>query len=166
MLWKCCTQYASLLRNLYAGQEATVTTGHGTTDWFQTRKAFQWWLPRTGGPEVESCFLYLFICNWLMIALQHWFDSCHTATWINHSSTYVPSLLHPSRLLHRLSLSSLSQRANFHWLSVYIWQCICFHATLSIHLTLSFVFPALFHKFVLSVAALWIGSSVPSFLIP
>ena len=24
-----------LLRNLYAGQEATVSTGHGTTDWFQ-----------------------------------------------------------------------------------------------------------------------------------
>ena len=24
-----------LLRNLYAGQEATVRTGHGTTDWFQ-----------------------------------------------------------------------------------------------------------------------------------
>ena len=27
-----------LLRNLYAGQVATVTTGHGTTDWFQIRK--------------------------------------------------------------------------------------------------------------------------------
>ena len=27
-----------LLRNLYVGQEATVRTGHGTTDWFQTRK--------------------------------------------------------------------------------------------------------------------------------
>ena len=27
-----------LLRNLYAGQEATVTTGHGTKDWFQIRK--------------------------------------------------------------------------------------------------------------------------------
>ena len=27
-----------LLRNLYAGQEATVTTGHGTTDWFQIGK--------------------------------------------------------------------------------------------------------------------------------
>ena len=27
-----------LLRNLYAGQEATVTTGHGTTDWFQIWK--------------------------------------------------------------------------------------------------------------------------------
>ena len=27
-----------LLRNLYAGQEAIVKTGHGTTDWFQIRK--------------------------------------------------------------------------------------------------------------------------------
>ena len=27
-----------LLRNLYAGQEATVRTGYGTTDWFQIRK--------------------------------------------------------------------------------------------------------------------------------
>ena len=27
-----------LLRNLYAGQEATVRTGHGTTEWFQIRK--------------------------------------------------------------------------------------------------------------------------------
>ena len=27
-----------LLRNLYAGQEATLRTGHGTTDWFQIGK--------------------------------------------------------------------------------------------------------------------------------
>ena len=27
-----------LLRNLYAGQEAAVRTGHGITDWFQIRK--------------------------------------------------------------------------------------------------------------------------------
>ena len=27
-----------LLGNLYAGQKATVRTGHGTTDWFQIRK--------------------------------------------------------------------------------------------------------------------------------
>ena len=27
-----------LLRNLHAGQEATVKIGHGTTDWFQIRK--------------------------------------------------------------------------------------------------------------------------------
>ena len=31
--WLTC-----LLRNLYAGQEATVETGHGTTDWFQIGK--------------------------------------------------------------------------------------------------------------------------------
>ena len=31
--WLTC-----LLRNLYAGQEATVGTGHGTTDWFQVGK--------------------------------------------------------------------------------------------------------------------------------
>ena len=30
-----------LLRNLYAGQEATVKTGHGTTDWFQIGKGVQ-----------------------------------------------------------------------------------------------------------------------------
>ena len=29
---------ACLLRNLYAGQEATVRTGHGRTDWFQIGK--------------------------------------------------------------------------------------------------------------------------------
>ena len=29
-----------LLRNLYAGQEATVRTGHGTTDWFQIGKDY------------------------------------------------------------------------------------------------------------------------------
>ena len=30
-----------LLRNLHAGQEATVKTGHGTTDWFQIGKVHQ-----------------------------------------------------------------------------------------------------------------------------
>ena len=29
-----------LLRTLYAGQEATVRTGHGTTDWFQIEKEY------------------------------------------------------------------------------------------------------------------------------
>ena len=29
-----------LLRNLYAGQEATVRAGHGTTDWFQIGKEY------------------------------------------------------------------------------------------------------------------------------
>ena len=31
-------QLTCLLRNQYAGQEATVRTGHGTTDWFQIGK--------------------------------------------------------------------------------------------------------------------------------
>ena len=31
-------QFTCLLRNLYAGLEATVTTGHGTMDWFQIGK--------------------------------------------------------------------------------------------------------------------------------
>ena len=30
-----------LLRNLYAGQEATVRTGHGLIDWFQIRKGMR-----------------------------------------------------------------------------------------------------------------------------
>ena len=39
-----------LLRNLYAGQEATVRTGHGTTDWSQIGKGVrqgQWHAPST-----------------------------------------------------------------------------------------------------------------------
>ena len=35
---KITDHLASLLKNLYAGQEATVRTGHGTTDWFQIGK--------------------------------------------------------------------------------------------------------------------------------
>ena len=44
MLWKILQEMGildhliCLLRNMYAGQEATVETGHGTTDWFQIRK--------------------------------------------------------------------------------------------------------------------------------
>ena len=43
-LWKILQEIgipdhlACLLRNLYAGQEATLRTGHGTTDWFQIGK--------------------------------------------------------------------------------------------------------------------------------
>ena len=43
-LWKILKEMgipdhlACLLRNLYAGQEATIRTGHGTIDWFQIGK--------------------------------------------------------------------------------------------------------------------------------
>ena len=43
-----------LLRNLYAGQEATVRTGHGTTDWFQIGKGV------CQGCILSSCLLNLY----------------------------------------------------------------------------------------------------------
>jgi len=43
--------------------------------------------------QVDSFFFLIFIFNWLMIALQFWFDFYHTLTWINHRCTYVPSRL-------------------------------------------------------------------------
>ena len=57
-LWKILkelgiTDYlTSLLRNLYAGQEATVRTGHGTTDWFQIENGVH-----------QGCILSLFLFN-------------------------------------------------------------------------------------------------------
>ena len=41
-----------LLRNLYVGQEATVRTGHGTTDWFQIGKGVR-----------QGCILSLCLFN-------------------------------------------------------------------------------------------------------
>ena len=41
-----------LLRNLYASQEATVRTGHGTTDWFQIQKGVR-----------QGCILSPFLFN-------------------------------------------------------------------------------------------------------
>ena len=43
-----------LLRNLYAGQEATVRTGHGTTDWFQRGKGVR------QGCILSPCLLNLY----------------------------------------------------------------------------------------------------------
>ena len=43
-----------LLRNLYAGQEATVRTGHGRTDWFQIRKGVH------QGCMLPSCLFNLY----------------------------------------------------------------------------------------------------------
>ena len=38
LLYYCLIHLTCLLRNLYAGQEATVRTGHETIDWFQIGK--------------------------------------------------------------------------------------------------------------------------------
>ena len=48
-----------LLRNLYAGQEATFRTGHGTTDWFQTGK-------RVGQGCILSLCLFNFCAEYIM----------------------------------------------------------------------------------------------------
>ena len=44
-----------LFRNLYAGQEATVRTGHGTTDWFQIGKGAH------QGCTLSSCLFNLYV---------------------------------------------------------------------------------------------------------
>ena len=56
-LWKILKEMgildlACLLRNLYAGQEATVRTGRGTIDWFQNGKVV-----------CQGCILSPYLCN-------------------------------------------------------------------------------------------------------
>ena len=50
-----------LLRNLYAGQEATVRIGHGTTDWFQIRK---------GVLQGQICLLLQVFLDFLLVFLD------------------------------------------------------------------------------------------------
>ena len=58
VLWKIVKDtgipdyFTGLLRNLYAGQEATVTTLHGTMDWFQIGKRVR-----------QGCILLLCLFN-------------------------------------------------------------------------------------------------------
>ena len=57
-----------LPRNLYAGQEATVRTGHGTTDWFEIRKGI------SQGCVLSPCLLNLYAE----------LISCEMPAWIKH----------------------------------------------------------------------------------
>ena len=52
--WEYQTTWPSLLRNLYAGQEATVRIRHGTTGWFQIRKGVH------QGYILSSCLLNIY----------------------------------------------------------------------------------------------------------
>ena len=93
-----------LLRNLYAGQEATVRTGHETTDWFQIEKGVR------KGCILSPClfnfffliFLFFFFpfifISWRPITLQYCSGFCHTLTWISHGFTCVPHPDPPSHL--------------------------------------------------------------------
>ena len=57
-----------LLRNLYAGQEATVRTGHGTTDWFLIGKGVR-----------QGCRLSPHLCNLYAEYIMR------SASWMKHS---------------------------------------------------------------------------------
>ena len=56
-----------LLRNLYAGQEAKVRTGHGMTDWFQIRKGV-----------CQGCILSLCFLTYVQST------SCEMPGWMKH----------------------------------------------------------------------------------
>ena len=64
-LWKVLKEmgipdpFTCLLRNLYAGQEATVRTGHGMMDWFQIGKGMY------HGSILSSC-LFNFYAEYIM----------------------------------------------------------------------------------------------------
>ena len=90
-LWKILKEMGipdhltSLLRNLCAGQEATVRTGHGTTDWFQIRK----------GVHIKAVYCHLAYLTYMDST------SCETVGWKKHKLE--------SRLLGEISISSDTQ---------------------------------------------------------
>ena len=61
-----------LLRNLYAAQEATVRTGHGTNDWFQIGKGVH------QGSILSLCLTYLQSTSWEMLGCMStsWNQDC------------------------------------------------------------------------------------------
>jgi len=60
-----------LLRNLYAGQETTVRTGHGATDWFQIGKAV------CQGCILSPCF-FNFYAEYIMS--KHWVEEAQAGS--------------------------------------------------------------------------------------
>ena len=79
-----------LLRNLYAGQEATVRTGHGTTDWFQIGKGV------CQGCILSPCLFSLYVEY-----------SCKMLGWMKHKLE--------SRLPGKISITSVMQMSALLW---------------------------------------------------
>ena len=71
-----------LLRNLYAGLEATFRTGHGTTDWFQIRKEVR-----------QACILSLCLFNFYAEYIMR-----NEPSWMKHKLE--------SRMLEEISTTS------------------------------------------------------------
>ena len=84
---------ACLLRNLYADQETTVRTGHGTTDWFQIGKGV------CQGCTFSSCYLTYMQST-----------SCEMPDWMKHKLE--------SRLPGKISIISDTQMAPPLWQKV------------------------------------------------
>ena len=82
-----------LLRNLYAGQEAIVRTGHGTMDWFQIGKVVY-----------QGCLLSPCLFNFMQST------SCEMLGWMKHKLE--------SRLLGEISITSDRQMIPLLWQKV------------------------------------------------
>ena len=82
-----------LLRNLHAGQEATVRTGHGTTDWFQIGKGV-----------CQGCILSSCLFNYMQNT------SCEMPGWMKRNLE--------SRLLGEISITSDLQMTSPLWQEV------------------------------------------------
>ena len=83
-------QFTCLLRNLYAGQEATVRTRHGKMDWFQIGKGVH------QGCILSPCLFYLYAENIM-----------RNATWMKHKLE--------SRLLGEILTTSDMQLMQLQW---------------------------------------------------
>ena len=83
-----------LLRNLYAGQEATVRTGHGTTDWFQIGKGVR-----------QGC-IFVTLLIYLIYRVHH----AKCPGWMKHKLE--------SRLLGEISITSDMQMTPPLWQKV------------------------------------------------
>ena len=97
-LWKTLKEMGTpahltcLLRNLYAGQEATVRTGHGTMDWFQIEKGVH-----------QGCIMSLYLTYMQSI-------SCKMPDWMKHKLE--------SRLPGEISITSDMQTTPLLWQKV------------------------------------------------
>ena len=100
-LWKILKEMGTpdyltcLLRNLYVGQEATVRSGHGTTDWFKIGKGVR-----------QGCILSHCLFN--LYDMQS--TSCKMRGWINYKTE--------SRLPGELSITSDMQMTPPLWQKV------------------------------------------------